>query len=105
MAAAPQSLPPSAQLFGYGLLFGGAAIVGKLMIDGLIENMDEAKQRRSFIGPIEQKPVLTPAGHASLSDFVRLAALGFSIYNLLAKGPDLIAQWGQVERTVQELTK
>ncbi len=97
---------PHAQLFGYGLLFGGAAICGKLMIDALVGDMDAAKTRREFIGPVEEKRAASsPALHGTLSDLVRFFALGFSVYSMLAEAPKLVSQWGQVQATVRELTK
>lgn len=94
------------QLIGYGLCFAGAAIVGKLMIDNLVGEMDDAKTRREFIGPIQEAPkVKSPEVHVALSDCVRFGAMIFSIYSMLAQAPKLIEQWGTVQKNAEDLLK
>lgn len=106
---APTSLPPlsagTQQLIGYGLLLGGAAVVGKLMIDGLVGDMDRAKARREFIGPIYEPPAPPKTVHVKLSDCVRFVAMCASVYSILADLPDLVSEWGQVQATVEGLIK
>lgn len=106
-AASPLVTPQTAQLIGYGLLFGGAAIAGKLVIDALMGDVDSAKARRNFIGPIRQKPRYDgdKTGHEKVSDVVRYVAMGVSIYSMLSEFPALVKQWGVVEATVKELSK
>jgi hypothetical protein len=93
------------QLIAYGLLLGGAAVVGKLMIDGLVGDMDAAKARREFIGPIYQPPPGPKDVHVKLSDVVRFLAMGVSIYSILADLPTLVSEWGAVQAEVQNLVK
>lgn len=99
--------PQSAALIGYGLLFGGAAIAGKLVIDALMDDVDSAKARRNFIGPIRQKARYDgdKTVHEKARDVVRYLAMGVSIYSMMSELPKLIQQWGIVEGTVRELTK
>ena len=107
---AGSSLAPSAataQLIGYGLLMGGAAVVGKLMIDGLVGDMDAAKARKA--APAEKMPlapVPKPADiHVKLSDVVRFMATAVSLYSLIAELPELIGDWGKIEAQLKDLTK
>lgn len=106
------SLAPSAataQLIGYGLLMGGAAIVGKLMIDGLVGEMDAAKARKAT--PAAEKvaplaPVPKPADiHVKISDVVRFMATAASLYSLIAELPELVSDWGKIEAQLKDLTK
>jgi hypothetical protein len=97
--------PQTTQLIAYGLLMGGAAVVGKLMIDGLVGDMDAAKARREFIGPIYQAPTEPKNIHVKLSDVVRFLAMGVSIYSILADLPTLVSEWGSVEAQLQEIVK
>jgi hypothetical protein len=108
-AAQPTPLPPiskgTQELIGYGLLLGGAVVVGKLMIDGLVSEMDIAKARKGFIGPVQEHPVKSPEVHVRLSDCVRFVAMCASVYSIVAELPTLISQWGNVEAEVQTLMK
>lgn len=101
----PPISPGTQQLIGYGLLLGGAAVVGKLMIDGLVGDMDAAKARKAFIGPIQQSPPPARTVHVRLSDCVRFVAMCVSGYSILAELPQLVQQWGAVEKTVEGLVK
>lgn len=108
--AAPSTLisPQAAELVGYGLIFGAAAITGKLMIDGLVGDMAAARAKREFIGPVYQTPKKTSADkstHEHLSDTVRFVAMVVSAYSMLAELPKLVAQWGAVEAQVSQLKK
>jgi hypothetical protein len=109
LAAAPTPLPPISKgtqtLIAYGLLLGGAAVAGKLVIDALVGDMDRAKARREFIGPIEEATAAPKTVHVHLSDCVRFVAMCASVYSLLAELPTLVQQWGQVESTVEGLVK
>lgn len=93
------------QLIAYGLLLGGAAVVGKLMIDGLVGDMDAAKARREFIGPVYEPPAQPKDIHVKLSDVVKFLAMAASVYSLLADLPTLVSEWGQVEGQVESLVK
>lgn len=104
MATQPLS-PQTTQLIAYGLLMGGAAVVGKLMIDGLVGDMDAAKARREFIGPIYQAPAQPKDIHVRLSDVVRFVAMGVSIYSMLSDLPSLVSEWGSVEAQLNQLVK
>lgn len=107
--AAPSPLisPQTAQLIGYGLIFGAAAITGKLMIDGLVGDMDAAKAKREFIGPVYQARETSPKAsadkttHERLSDAVRFVAMVVSAYSMVAELPKLVAQWGAVEAQIK----
>jgi hypothetical protein len=105
----PTPLPPisrgTEQLIGYGLLLGGAAVVGKLMIDGLVGDMGAAKARKAFIGPIQESPPPPRDAHVKLGDCVRFVAMCASVYSILAELPTLVSQWGQVQSTVEKLVK
>lgn len=106
MPAPPLIAPQTAQLVGYGLIFGAAAITGKLMIDGLVGDMDAARAKRSFIGPVYQAPKKTAAQkstHEHLSDAVRFVAMVVSAYSMVAELPKLVAQWGNVEAQISHL--
>ena len=103
--ALPALSPATSQLIAYGLLLGGAAVVGKLMIDGLVGDMDAAKARREFIGPIYEPPKPPKDMHVRLSDVVRFVAMGVSVYSILADLPTLVSEWGQVESQIQALVK
>jgi hypothetical protein len=111
LAATSKPTPPppisqgTQQLIGYGLLLGGAAVVGKLMIDGLVGDMEAAKARKAFIGPIQESPPPPRDVHVKLSDCVRFVAMCASVYSILAELPTLVSQWGQVESTVEDLIK
>jgi len=110
LAATPSTaLPPlskgTQQLISYGLLLGGAAVVGKLMIDGLAGDIDAAKARKAFIGPIQESPPPPSDAHVKLSDCVRFVAMCASAYSILAELPALVSQWGQVQSTVEKLVK
>lgn len=109
MATPPTPLPAisasTEQLIAYGLLLGGAAVVGKLMIDGLVGDMDAAKARREFIGPVWEPPKEPKDVHVRLSDVVRFLAAGVSLYSMIANLPELVSEFGQVESTVQNLVK
>lgn len=106
-ASSAASLAPSAatsQLIAYGLLLGGAGIAGKLVIDALVGDMDAAKARRQFIGPIFEPPkASSPPGHVALSDVVRFVAMIASAYSVLADLPTLVSQFGQVQATVRKV--
>jgi len=102
--AAPLS-PGTQQLIAYGLLLGGATVIGKLMIDGLVGDLDAAKERREFIGPIYEPPAQPKDIHVKLSDVVRFLAMGVSIYSILADLPTLVSEWGRVEAQVERLVK
>lgn len=106
-ASAPLVTPQTGQLIGYGLLLGAAAVGGKLVIDALIEDMDSAKKRKGFIGPIEEKPIYRSqrSGHDKASEVVKVVAMAVSIYSMLAELPTLIKEWGQVQATVRQLTQ
>ena len=106
-AAAPSPLVSSGtqQLIAYGLLLGGAAVVGKLMIDGLVGDMDRAKARREFIGPVYEPPAEPKTTHVHLNDVVKFLAAGASLYSLIANLPELVSQWGSVEAQVEHLVK
>lgn len=93
------------QLIAYGLLLGGAAVVGKLMIDGLVGDVDAAKERREFIGPIYESPPPPKNIHVHLSDVVKFVAMGVSVYSIIAQLPTLVSQWGSVEAQVENLVK
>lgn len=104
--ATPWISPQTAQLVGYGLLFGTAAITGKLMIDGLVGDMDAARERKAFIGPVYQAPKKTSAQkstHEHLSDTVRFVAMVVSAYSIVAELPKLVAQWGAVEAQLKQI--
>lgn len=107
--AAPAALPPlssgTQQLIAYGLLIGGAAVVGKLMIDGLVSELDDAKARREFIGPVYQAPAPAKTTHVRLSDAVRFVAMCVSVYSILGELPELVSEWGQVQASVREIIK
>ncbi len=108
-SAQPAPLPPlskgTQQLIGYGLILGGAAVVGKLMIDGLVGDMDAAKARKAFIGPIQEAPAAAKDSRVKLGDCVRFVAMCASVYSILAELPTLVSQWGQVESTVEQIIK
>ena len=91
----------TAQLIGYGLLLGGAMVVGKLMIDGLVGDVHAAKERNAFIGPIQQKPM--ESGKVKLSDVVKFGVMCVSIYSTLADLPTLVSEWGQVQANVKSI--
>jgi hypothetical protein len=105
--AAPASTPfisaQSSQLLGYGLLLGGAAVVGKLMIDGLVGDMDAAKARKEFIGPVWEPQADPKEVHVKLGDVVRFVATCVSVYSIIAELPTLVGQFTSVESTVQTL--
>lgn len=105
----PTPLPPisqgTQQLIGYGLILGGAAVVGKLMIDGLVGDMEAAKARKAFIGPIQEAPPPPRDVHVKLSDCVRFVAMCASAYSILAELPTLVSQWGKVQSSVEDLIK
>lgn len=105
----PTPLPAISQgtqtLIGYGLLFGGAIVAGKLVIDALVTDVNAAKERRAFIGPIQEAPPPPKDIHVGLSDCVRFVAMCVSVYSIIADAPSLIAEWGQVQSTVQGLVK
>lgn len=107
--AAPTPLPPissgTQQLIAYGLLLGGAVVVGKLMIDALVVDMDAAKARKEFIGPIYQAPPPPKDTHVHLSDVVKFLAMGVSIYSIVADLPTLVSEWGAVQAQVERLVK
>lgn len=109
LAAAPTPLPPiskgTQELIAYGLLLGGAAVVGKLVIDGLVGDMDRAKARREFIGPVQEAAAPPKTAHVHLSDCVRFVAMCASVYSLIAELPELVSEWGKVEATVEGLIK
>ncbi len=108
-ATAPTPMPAisggTQQLIAYGLLLGGAAVVGKLMIDGLVGDMDAAKARREFIGPIYESPPPPRDLHVKLSDVVRFVAMGVSVYSIIAQLPTLVSQWGAFEAQAESLVK
>lgn len=105
MAAQALITRQSSQLLAYGLLFGGSAIVGKLVIDALLADVGDARARRSFIGPIQETPRIPKSPSPTFGDAVRIIAMGVSVYSMLADLPTLIAEWGKVQATVTELTK
>jgi hypothetical protein len=80
---------------------------GKLVIDALIDDMDSAKAKRGFIGPVYEKPYYKSqrTGHETASEVVKVVAMAASIYSLLADLPQLVKQWGQVQATVKQLTQ
>lgn len=108
-ATAPTPLPPispgTEQLIAYGLLLGGAVVVGKIMIDALVVDMDAAKARREFIGPVYEPPSPPKDIHVHLSDVVKFLAMGVSVYSIIADLPTLVTQWGAVESQVEQLVK
>ncbi len=117
-ASTPTSLPPistaTQQLIGYGLLFGGAIVVGKLMIDGLMADMDAAKARKKASAdgaaatppPEKIEPIGKPNEiHVKLSDVVRFMAMCASVYSLVAELPTLVSEWGAVEAQLKEIAK
>jgi len=93
------------ELIAYGLLLGGAVVVGKLMIDGLVGDMDAAKARREFIGPVYEPPKPPRDLHVQLSDVVKFLAMSASVYSLIAELPTLVSQWGSVEAQIENLVK
>lgn len=94
------------ELIAYGLVFAGAAIGGKLIIDNLVNDVKDAKARRQFIGPIYEAPKgRSPEIHVKLSDCVRFAAMIASLYSLVAEAPKLVAQWGAVQKNAEDLLK
>ncbi len=105
----PTPLPPidkgTVTLIGYGLLLAGAAAVGKLMIDGLVGDLDAAKERREFIGPVYEPPPEPKTAHVHLSDVVKFLVMCASTYSLVADLPTLVSQWGSVEAQVEQLVK
>lgn len=109
MAATPTPLVTrqTSQLIGYGLLLGAAAVGGKLVIDALVDDMDAAKDKKGFIGPIYEKPYYKSqrSKHETASEVVKVVAMAASIYSLLAELPALIKQWGQVQATVRQITQ
>jgi hypothetical protein len=109
LATTPTPLPAidkgTVELIGYGLLLGGAVVVGKLMIDGLIGDMDAAKQRREFIGPIYEVPAPPRDIHVQLSDVVKFMVTCVSVYSLVSDLPSLVSQWGSIEAQVESLVK
>lgn len=103
--AAPLISPQSSQLVAYGLLFGGSAIVGKLVIDALLDDVNTARDRRNFIGPIREAPRAMKSPSPTFGDAVRIIAMGVSVYSMIADLPTLIAEWGKVQATVTKLTQ
>lgn len=106
-SASPIVTPQTGQLIGYGLLLGAAAVGGKLVIDALIDDMDRAKAKKDFIGPIYEKPYYKSqrSGHETASEVVKVVAMAVSIYSMLAELPALVKQWGQVQATVKQLAQ
>lgn len=106
-ASSPLVTPQTGQLIGYGLLLGAAAVGGKLVIDAMIDDMDSAKSKKGFIGPIEEKPYYKSqrSGHDKASEVVKVVAMAVSIYSMLAELPTLVKQWGQVQATVRQLAQ
>lgn len=103
---APLISKQTSTLIAYGLVFGGSAIVGKMIIDNFTSDVRFAKGRREFIGPIYEPPRgKEDKVHVHLSDVVRFAAMAASVYSMLAEAPDLIKQWSQVENTVNQIIK
>lgn len=86
---------------------GGAAVVGKLMIDGLVGDMSAAKERREFIGPVYEAPIYASQvpKRVKINDAVKFVAMCVSVYSILADLPTLVSEFGQVQATVKELTK
>lgn len=80
---------------------------GKLVIDALVADMDSAKAKKDFIGPIYEKPYYKSqrSSHDKASEVVKVVAMAASIYSLLADLPQLVKQWGQVQATVKQLTQ
>lgn len=104
--SSPLITPQTAQLVGYGLIFGAAAITGKLMIDALVGDMDAAKAKREFIGPVYQAPKKKSSDkstHEHLSDTVRFVAMVVSAYSMIAELPKLVQQWGAVEAQIKQV--
>lgn len=77
------------------------------MIDALVADMDSAKAKRGFIGPVYEKPYYKSqrTTHDQVSEVVKVVAMAASIYSLLADLPQLVKQWGQVQATVKQLTQ
>lgn len=77
------------------------------MIDALVADMDTAKEKKDFIGPVYEKPYYKSqrTGHDKLNEVVKVVAMAVSLYSLLADLPQLVKQWGQVQATVKQLTQ
>lgn len=105
--ASPLVTPQTGQLIGYGLLLGAGLVGGKLVIDALVADMDSAKAKKSFIGPVYEKPYYKSqrSMHDKASEVVKVVAMAASIYSLIADLPQLVKQWGQVQATVRQLAQ
>lgn len=101
--AAPLISKQNSQLLAYGLAFGGAAIVGMMVIDNFVGEVKDKKARSAFIGPIWEPPKPQNGGHASASEAVKFVAMAVSVYSIIADLPKLVSQWGDVERQIQEV--
>lgn len=100
--SAPLVTKQTASLVAYGLVLGGAAVVGKLMIDNWVGEVSDKKARSAFIGPIWEPARPKKDGHAHASEAVKFVAMAVSVYSIIAELPKLVSQWGDVERQIQK---
>ncbi len=87
-------------------MLGGSALVGKILIDNFVGEVNDKKARSAFIGPIWEAPKQKgdPA-HAKASEAVKFVVMAVSVYQLIAKLPELASQWGDVERQLRMLSE
>ena len=103
---APLLTKQTGALIAYGLIFGASAVVGKILIDNFVGDVQDAKARREFIGPVQEAPRgKADQIHVRLSDVVRFVAMGVSVYSTLAGFPELLDQWAKVQASATELIK
>ena len=99
-------LSPSTELWiGAGLLFAGAVVTGKLVIDGLLADAADAKARREFIGPVWEPKAEPKPQHVQVLDAVRFALSCASFYSLLVNTPELVSAFQALQKNLQEIAK
>ncbi len=104
----PQPLvtPATAQLIGYGLVLGGSVIVGKILIDNFVGEVNDKKARSAFIGPVwEPVKVKGEPFHAKASEAVKFVVMAVSVYQIIAKLPELASQWGDVQKQLATISQ
>lgn len=106
MATPPLVSPATAQLIGYGLVLGGSALVGKILIDNLVGEVNDKKARSAFIGPVwEPVKVKGDPFHAHASEAVKFVVMAVGVYQVIAKLPELISEWGDVQKQLSTVSQ
>ena len=106
MAQAPLISPQLSTYAGMGLVLAGGLVIGKSLIDNFVGEVKDKRARSAFIGPIwEPAPEKGDPFHAKASEGVKFLIMAVSVYQLLAKTPKLIDEWGDVQKTLNTLNE